>query len=417
MPRSRPRSPDGGLLVACHDDPGSLGRSPSGSAPTGRRVLTYGTDPAADLVVESTGPTASAVGRPGPGRRAASSSTSASPGAQRPQRVRGLPRGDRRARLWTAAAVLAGLAAFTGARRRFEAMGEAGGVSVVDDYAHNPAKVAAVVATARDVLGRRGSGRLHVVFQPHLYSRTRDFADGVRRRPRPGRHRASCSTSTALARTRCRASPPSSSPRRCATATGMPRPASVGLDEAVAVRRRAGRARRPRPHRRRRRRDDARPADPRSPGGVVSGIGRPRPRAGSAPRPAPPGSRLLALPLRGPGDPGPPPPVARGAARRSSSRARSWAWPGWSGGARSLAVRAVAVAGRDRSGGAGRRGPRRGARRDAAGPGRHRRGRGPDPVEGDDRRGVGPALVAAHADRPCRPADPGDHREEPSGST
>ncbi|MDO5629373.1 MAG: UDP-N-acetylmuramate--L-alanine ligase [Mobilicoccus sp.] len=70
--------------------------------------------------------------------------------------------------------VLAGLAGYAGTRRRFEAKGEAGGVRVVDDYAHNPAKVAAVVAAGRQVTGE---GRLVVCFQPHLYSRTRDFAD------------------------------------------------------------------------------------------------------------------------------------------------------------------------------------------------------------------------------------------------
>ena len=69
--------------------------------------------------------------------------------------------------------VLKGLAGFTGTRRRFEPKGEAAGVRVVDDYAHNPGKVAAVVETA---LVLAAPGRLIVVFQPHLYSRTRDFA-------------------------------------------------------------------------------------------------------------------------------------------------------------------------------------------------------------------------------------------------
>ncbi|MEI2765862.1 MAG: UDP-N-acetylmuramate--L-alanine ligase [Dermatophilaceae bacterium] len=69
--------------------------------------------------------------------------------------------------------VVAGLGAFAGTRRRFEQVGEAGGVRVVDDYAHNPAKVAAVVSTGRRL---SGGGRLVVLFQPHLYSRTRDFA-------------------------------------------------------------------------------------------------------------------------------------------------------------------------------------------------------------------------------------------------
>ena len=71
------------------------------------------------------------------------------------------------------ARVLQGLAGYTGTRRRFEPRGEVAGVRVVDDYAHNPGKVAAVVETASAL---SGPGRLVVVFQPHLYSRTRDFA-------------------------------------------------------------------------------------------------------------------------------------------------------------------------------------------------------------------------------------------------
>jgi UDP-N-acetylmuramate--alanine ligase len=70
--------------------------------------------------------------------------------------------------------VLAGLAAFDGVRRRFEFRGRAGGVAVYDDYAHHPSKVAAQLRAARDVLA--GRGRLVVAFQPHLYSRTREFA-------------------------------------------------------------------------------------------------------------------------------------------------------------------------------------------------------------------------------------------------
>jgi len=67
------------------------------------------------------------------------------------------------------------LGRFTGVARRFERVGERAGVVVVDDYAHNPAKVAAVVATGRAVVG---AGRLVVVFQPHLFTRTRDQAEG-----------------------------------------------------------------------------------------------------------------------------------------------------------------------------------------------------------------------------------------------
>lgn len=71
--------------------------------------------------------------------------------------------------------VLKGLAAFPGAHRRFEGKGSAGGVEVVDDYAHNAPKVAAVVQAGRSAAAGR---RLVVAFQPHLFSRTRDFAEG-----------------------------------------------------------------------------------------------------------------------------------------------------------------------------------------------------------------------------------------------
>jgi UDP-N-acetylmuramate--alanine ligase len=70
--------------------------------------------------------------------------------------------------------LLEGLAAFDGVRRRFEFRGRAAGVAVYDDYAHHPTKVAAQLRAARDVAA--GRGRVVVAFQPHLYSRTRDFA-------------------------------------------------------------------------------------------------------------------------------------------------------------------------------------------------------------------------------------------------
>jgi UDP-N-acetylmuramate--alanine ligase len=67
-----------------------------------------------------------------------------------------------------------GLASFTGTRRRFEHRGTAGGVRVYDSYAHHPTELAADLAAARDVVD---GGRVVVVFQPHLFSRTRFFAD------------------------------------------------------------------------------------------------------------------------------------------------------------------------------------------------------------------------------------------------
>jgi UDP-N-acetylmuramate--alanine ligase len=83
----------------------------------------------------------------------------------------------------TAAALAAGaplaacksaLAEFHGVGRRFEVLSEVGGVTVVDDYAHHPTEIAATLAAARAAYPGR---RLVAVFQPHLYSRTRDFVE------------------------------------------------------------------------------------------------------------------------------------------------------------------------------------------------------------------------------------------------
>ena len=65
------------------------------------------------------------------------------------------------------------LAEFTGAGRRLEPRGEAGGVTVLDDYAHHPAEIEATIAAVRE---GRENGRVLVLFQPHLYSRTRHLA-------------------------------------------------------------------------------------------------------------------------------------------------------------------------------------------------------------------------------------------------
>ena len=166
---------DGGLLVACWDDAGSRALAERVRA-AGRRVVTYGSSEGADLRVVAAEPvglgTRSVLERDGrrhelvlavPGEHNVANACAALLAA-----TDGLGLG--------AEAVLAGLARFTGARRRFEVLGEVGGVTVVDDYAHNPAKVAAVVATAVGLVQRAGGGRVRLVFQPHLYSRTRDFA-------------------------------------------------------------------------------------------------------------------------------------------------------------------------------------------------------------------------------------------------
>lgn len=66
-----------------------------------------------------------------------------------------------------------GLKHFRGVDRRFQQRGKARGVTVVDDYGHHPTEIRATLAAAREA----SRGRIHVVFQPHRYSRTRDLLD------------------------------------------------------------------------------------------------------------------------------------------------------------------------------------------------------------------------------------------------
>ncbi len=75
-------------------------------------------------------------------------------------------------------AALDALAAFTGVGRRFERNGDLGGITFVDDYAHHPTELAATLAAARQAFPGR---RLVAVFQPHLYSRTREHGETMGR--------------------------------------------------------------------------------------------------------------------------------------------------------------------------------------------------------------------------------------------
>lgn len=179
----------GGLLVVCLDDPGSraLARYAVGA---GVRVLGYGT---AAAVAASGDLPVGAVLRTNEPEGSGSRSVVELRGAD------GAPSGEVLMRLGlpglhmslnACAALLAGielggdperlldgLRGFGGVNRRFQFHGIERGVRVYDDYAHHPTECRAVLAAARGVLdeGAEG-GRLIVVFQPHLYSRTRIFA-------------------------------------------------------------------------------------------------------------------------------------------------------------------------------------------------------------------------------------------------
>ena len=63
---------------------------------------------------------------------------------------------------------------YQGTGRRFQVLGEAGGVTVIDDYAHHPTEIRATLAAAR---ARYPERPLWVVWQPHTYSRTRTLLD------------------------------------------------------------------------------------------------------------------------------------------------------------------------------------------------------------------------------------------------
>ncbi len=156
-----------GTLVVCADDPGARRLAQSAPCP----VRTYGRSDADVLVGEWV---ASGTG----GR-----TTVTEPGGERIDLTLAVP-GEHNAlnaaAAWTVARLLgvdahaaaAGLATFTGTGRRFELKGAVAGVEVYDDYAHHPTEVTALLRAARAVT----RGRVLVLFQPHLFSRTKAFA-------------------------------------------------------------------------------------------------------------------------------------------------------------------------------------------------------------------------------------------------
>jgi UDP-N-acetylmuramate--alanine ligase len=172
----------GGALVVCTDDPGAAALAQR-TEELGIRVLRYGSGPSDQLAAallsweqQGTGAVAhiQLAGEPRP-------------------RVMRLSVPGRHMALNALGALLAaaevgpavddvldGLAGFEGVRRRFELIGASGdgrsSVRVFDDYAHHPTEISATLAAVRTVLEQSGNGRSLVVFQPHLYSRTKAFA-------------------------------------------------------------------------------------------------------------------------------------------------------------------------------------------------------------------------------------------------
>jgi UDP-N-acetylmuramate--alanine ligase len=166
-----------GMVVACNDDPMLRRLLPE----VRRRTVTYGTKRGSDFLIKT--PTLAAKDAAGVGH----------PQSSFHVRYRGDDLGEFTLHVpgvhnvlnATAAiavgvgldveveAIRAALDQFRGVDRRFQLRGRASGVSVIDDYGHHPTEIKATLAAARQC----GFRKVHVVFQPHRYTRTRDLID------------------------------------------------------------------------------------------------------------------------------------------------------------------------------------------------------------------------------------------------
>ncbi len=170
----------GGIVLACADDPGARAVAARlEAAAGGPRVLRYGESGRADYRTGDVRPHGMAVSftvtaQHGPFGEISSRVTVQVPG--RHNALNGTAAFAAAVELGFAPPrVAAAIAGYRGARRRMELVGEAGGVRVLDSYAHHPTELAADLRAARDIAA--AGGRVVAVFQPHLYSRTRIFAD------------------------------------------------------------------------------------------------------------------------------------------------------------------------------------------------------------------------------------------------
>lgn len=174
----------GGVLLVAHEDP--LAHRLTGSAPRDTLPLTYGIDPEADYSAENVTPNqrggfdydAFWVNDKGhknflahlslqvPGKHNVLNSLAALAAVHQILPPAGLEDQIRTAAL--------ALGMFSGTGRRFDIQGEAGGVTVIDDYAHHPTEIQATLAAAR---ARYPQRRIWAVWQPHTFSRTRTLLD------------------------------------------------------------------------------------------------------------------------------------------------------------------------------------------------------------------------------------------------
>lgn len=162
--------PEDGVIVACGDDD-ELVRIARGE---GRKVVTYGFGSSCDVKIASFSP--QGVGSRFiislPDGRRIEAGVKQNPGRHNALNATGVI-----SMLWSlgydpqkAADVLS---EFAGVRRRFDLVGECSGITVVDDYAHHPTEIAATIKAASGL----GFDRVHVLFQPHRYSRVKLFTE------------------------------------------------------------------------------------------------------------------------------------------------------------------------------------------------------------------------------------------------
>jgi UDP-N-acetylmuramate--alanine ligase len=171
------RVPFYGMVVACNDDPMLRRLLPE----VQRRTLTYGTKRGSDFLIKlGTGCAPAGADGSGPLSRFAVSYRKKYLG-EFTLHVPGL----HNVLNATAAiavgvgldveieAIRAALDQFRGVDRRFQLRGRVGGVSVIDDYGHHPTEIKATLAAAKQC----GFRKVHVIFQPHRYTRTRDLME------------------------------------------------------------------------------------------------------------------------------------------------------------------------------------------------------------------------------------------------
>lgn len=156
--------PEDGVIVACGDEPHVVEIARS----EGRRMYTYGFNEGCDVRITSYEPhgIGSRYTAVMPDGTQVEGAIKQNPGRHNVLNATGVV-----TLLWAlgfdAAKVVQALSGFAGVRRRFDLVGEAGGVTVVDDYAHHPTEIAATISAAAGL----GYKHVHVLFQPHRYSR------------------------------------------------------------------------------------------------------------------------------------------------------------------------------------------------------------------------------------------------------